>query len=142
MKHILPFLSALALTLLNTNTFAQKSKTEDDYNLKKAIELLQAGGDEAEALELLDKQLADTPDNARALVQRVRLYRRSRELGAALSDINHALRVNVPKKTGIPASTLYWWKAWIYYDLREHGKEVEAFRQAYDLARKDNKESL
>ena len=142
MKHILTLLSAILLTLLSSNVYAQKNKSEDDYKLKKAIELLQNGGDETQALDLLDKQLEATPDNVQALVQRARLYRRSRELGPALADINHALRVNRPKKSTIPTSTLYWWKAWIYYDLRDYDKEVEAFRQAYELAQKDNKESL
>ena len=93
-------------------------------------------------MELLNEQLATTPDHVPALVQRARLHRRDRELGPALADINHALRANKPKKSGIQQSTLYWWKAWIYYDLREFGNEVDAFRQAYELAQKDDRENL
>ena len=101
MKRILTLLSVVVLTVLSNNVYAQKTKTENDYNLKKAYEVLNEEKDEAKALDLVTKQLRETPDNVDALVLRVRLLRRKREFGQALQDINHALKVNKPKKTDI-----------------------------------------
>ena len=110
MKHFATILAALLLTLLSTNVYAQK-KNDNDYNLKKAYEVLNEEKDEAKALDLVTKQLRETPDNVDALILRTRLLRRKHEFGQALQDINHALKVNKPKKTEVANSTLHWWKA-------------------------------
>ena len=89
------------LTVLSGNVYAQKNKTENDYNLKKAYEVLNEEKDEAKALDLVNSQLRGTPDNVEALLLRVRLLRRKEEFGQAFQDINHALKVNKPKKTEI-----------------------------------------
>ena len=125
MKRILTLLSAVLLTVLSGNVYAQKNKTENDYNLKKAYEVLNDEKDEAKALDLVNSQLRETPDNVEALLLRVRLLRRKEEFGHALLDINHALKVNKPKKTEIAMSTLHWWKAYLYRDMYE--KENAAF---------------
>ena len=117
MKHILTMVSAILLTILSTNVYAQKNKPENDYNLKKAYEVLNEEKDEAKALDLVTMQLRETPDNADALILRTRLLRRKHEFGQALQDINHALKVNKPKKSEIAMSTLHWWKAYIYQDM-------------------------
>ena len=143
MKRILTLLSAVVLlTLLGGNAYAQKTKTENDYNLKKAYEVLNEDKDESKALDLVTKQLRETPDKVDALVLRVRLLRRKREFGQALQDINHALKVNKPKKTEVANSTLHWWKAYIYQDMRDKENAVASFKTAYELAKKDNKENL
>ena len=142
MKRILILLSALLLTALGSDVYAQKTKTENDYNLKKAYEVLNEEKDEAKALDLVTKQLRETPDNVDALVLRVRLLRRKREFGQALQDINHALKVNKPKKTEVANSTLHWWKAYIYQDMRDKENAAASFKTAYELAKKDNKENL
>lgn len=142
MKHILTILTAILLATLSVNVYAQKNKTENDYNLKKAYEVLNEEKDEAKALDLVTKQLRETPDNVDALVLRVNLLRRKREYGQALQDINHALKVNKPKKTKVAMSTLHWWKAFIYQDMRDKDNAVASFKTAYELAQKDNKENL
>ena len=142
MKRILILLSALLLTALGSDVYAQKTKTENDYNLKKAYEVLNEEKDEAKALDLVTKQLRETPDNVDALVLRVRLLRRKREFGQAFQDINHALKVNKPKKTEVANSTLHWWKAYIYQDMRDKENAAASFKTAYELAKKDNKENL
>ena len=142
MKRILTLLSAILLTVLSGNVYAQKNNTDNDYNLKKAYEVLNEEKDEAKALDLVTKQLRETPDNVDALVLRVRLLRRKHEFGQALQDINHALKVNKPKKTEVAMSTLHWWKAYIYQDMRDKEKAVASFKTAYDLGKKDNKDNL
>ena len=142
MKNIIAILSALMLTLLCGQANAQKTKTDNDYNLQRAWEAVREEKDEAKAFDLVTRQLKETPDNVQALILRARLYRRKGEYGAALSDINHALKVNKPKKSETPMSTLHWWKGHIYQDMGETEKSSDALAKAYALARKDDKENL
>lgn len=140
MKHILTILSAILLATLGVNAYAQKNV--NDYNLKKAYEVLNEEKDEVKALDLVNKQLRDTPDNVQALLLRVRLNRSKGEYGKALADVNHALKVNKPKKSEVAMSTLYWWKGHIYQDMDETALSCEALGKAYALARKDNRDNL
>ena len=141
MKRIITIISALMLTLFCGNVYAQKNSTSD-FNLKKAYEVLQEEKDEAKALDLVSKQLRETPDNVDALLLRVRLLRRKKEFGQALQDINHAMKVNKPKKTEMKNSTLHWWKAYIYQDMGDKVNAAASFKTAYELAQKDDKENL
>ena len=142
MKRLLTILAAILLTVLCGNVYAQKNKNDNDYNLKKAYEVLQEEKDEAKALDLVNKQLRETPDNVEALLLRVRLLRRKKDFGQALRDINHALKVNKPKKTDMQNSTLHWWKAYIYRDMGDDQNAAASFKTAYDLAQKDDKDNL
>ena len=142
MKKIVPLLTVTLLTVLSVNAYAQKNKTDNDYNLKKAYEVLQEENDEAKGLELVNKQLRETPDNVESLLLRVRLLRRKNEFGQAPQDINHAIKVNKPKKTEVRNSTLHWWKAYIYEDMGDKVNAAASFKTACELARKDDKENL
>lgn len=142
MKKIVTLLTVTLLTVLSVNAYAQKNKTDNDYNLKKAYEVLQEENDEAKGLELVNKQLRETPDNVESLLLRVRLLRRKNEFGQAPQDINHAIKVNKPKKTEVRNSTLHWWKAYIYEDMGDKVNAAASFKTACELARKDDKENL
>ena len=142
MKRILTLMVAILLATMSGNVYAQKNKNDNDYNLKKAYEVLQEEKDEAKALDLVNKQLRDTPDNVEALLLRVRLLRRKKDFGQALRDINHALKVNKPKKTEMQNSTLHWWKAYIYRDMGDDQNAAASFKTAYELAQKDDKDNL
>lgn len=102
--------------------------------------MLKENNDRDEALKLLGKQLGLTPDNVEALMLRMRIYRQQDEPGKALADINHAIKVNKPKVTEIENSTLYWWKGYVYQDLRDKEKAAATLKTAYQLAQKDNPE--
>ena len=142
MKHILNLLAALLLATLSVNVYAQKNKPENDYNLKKAYEVLNEEKDEAKALDLVNKQLKETPDNVDALMLRMRLYRQKKDYGRALEDLNHIMKVNKPKKTDLQTSTIHWWKAYIYDDMGDKANAAASLKIAYELAKKDNKENL
>ena len=142
MKKIVTLLTVTLLTVLSVNAYAQKNKTDNDYNLKKAYEVLQEENDEAKGLELVNKQLRETPDNVESLLLRVRLLRRKNEFGQAPQDINLALKVNKSKKTEVQNSTLHWWKAYIYEDMGDKVNAAASFKTACELARKDDKENL
>ena len=142
MKKYFAILLALMLTLLCGQAYAQKNKSVNEYNLQKAYEVLNEENDEVKGLDLVNKQLLETPDNTEALLLRARLLRRKREFGQALQDINHALKVNKPKKTEIATSTLHWWKAYIYRDMSDLTNAAASFKTAYELALKDNKDNF
>ena len=142
MKRLILILSTMLLTLIGTDALAQKKDSDNDYNLKKALEVLREEKDEAKALDLVNKQLRETPDNIDALVFRAHLLRKKEDYGGALADLNHALKVNKPKKSGTPTSFLHWWKGYIYSDMGEDKRAAESLAEAYRLARKYNKGDL
>ena len=142
MKRILALSSIILLAALQGNLYAQKNKSESDYNLKKAYEVLNEEQNETKGLELVNKQLLETPDNIEALLLRINLLRRSGDYAQAMRDINHAIRVNKPKKSEIPNSTLYWWKGYIYDDMGDEQNAAASLRTAYELAYKENAENL
>ncbi len=144
-KLLMLILAAAAALGLPAEGFGQKSKdgAEDDYNLKKAWEVLQEdSNDTATALELLEKQLKATPDNVEALFLRARIYQCTEKYASALTDLNRAIKINVPKKTDIANSTLHAWKADVYSDSGDFKKAEEEQKLTVALARKDNRESL
>ena len=98
----------ILMASITTIASAQKSKTDSDYNLRKAYEVLNEERDEGKAMELVDSQLKLTPDNVDALMLRARLNRHKMDFAQALRDINHALKDNKPKKTGTQNSTIHW----------------------------------
>ena len=148
MKHrkILMLLLAVTAALgMPAEGFGQKSKdgAEDDYNLKKAWEVLQKDSNDTDtALALLKEQLKTTPDNVEALYLRARVYKSTEEYASALTDLDHAIKVNKPKKTDIANSTLHAWKAAVYADTGDFKKAEEEQGLTVALAQKDNKESL
>ena len=143
MKHILTLMSAIALTVLSGNVYAQKNKSNDnDYNLRKAEEVLQEENDEAKALDLLNKQIEQTPDNIDALFMRIRLLCSKGEYGRAMTDINHALKVNKPKKSEMPNAVFHWWKSTVYERLGDHGQYLSTLKTAYEVAKKEETEVL
>ncbi|MBQ9584116.1 MAG: TIGR02281 family clan AA aspartic protease [Bacteroidales bacterium] len=142
MNRIITILAVLLLAAVNTTLFAQKNTAANDYNLQKAYEVLNEEKDEEKAMELVSKQLKETPDNVDALILRAQLFRLKDEPGRAMRDINHAIKVNKPKKSEIANSTLHWWKACIYQDMGDWKSAAASFKTAYEMARKDSKESL
>jgi len=142
MKHTLTLLAAILLATLGTNAYAQKNKTANDYNLQKAYEVLNEEEDEAKALDLVNKQLRETPDNVEALMLRMKLYRQKQDFGRALEDINHVLKVNKPKKTDLQTSSIHWWKSYIYDDMGDTANAAASLKTAYELAKKDNRDNL
>lgn len=142
MKHILTLFTTILLATLSINAYAQKSKSENTYNLQKAYDVLNEEKDEAKALRLVGEQLRETPDYVDALILRTRLLRRKEDYAQALRDINHAIKVNKPKKTEVAMSVLHWWKAYVYQDMGDKQNAAASFKTAYELAQKDNKENL
>lgn len=142
MKKIITLMSALLLTLASGTLYAQKTTTESDYNLRKAYEALNEEKDVDKALDLVSKQLKDTPDNVDALMFRIRIYQNREEFGKALADVNRAIKMNNSKKSGFEQSTLYWWQSYAYAGLGDDAKAATAASTAYKLAQKEKSEYL
>lgn len=140
MRKTISLLSAILLTLVSVDLHAQKNAIDNDYNLRKAYEVLKEEKNVDKALDLVSQQLEDTPDNVDALMLRMRLYQNREDFGKALADVNHALKVNRPKKTGIEKSTLYWWQGYAYAGLLDDAKAAMALKTAYELAQKEKSE--
>lgn len=137
-------MGAAALMLISNPCHAQSKKgsDKDTYNLQRAYEVLQQDNDEEKALELLGEQLNETPDNIEAILLRSRIFRNRGDYASAISDLNRAIKANKPKKSGMPMSSLHWWKATYYSEVGDHRKAAECYDDVLKLAAKDNKESL
>ncbi len=57
MKSILTLMVALLLATMSGIIYAQKNKTDNDFNRKKAYEFLNEEKDDVKALDLVNKQL-------------------------------------------------------------------------------------
>ncbi len=138
MKYIkLILLSALLLTF--APAFGQNT---DDYKIQKAYEVLQEDKNEEKALGLLREVLKSSPDNVEALQLRARIYRNTAEYGYALTDLNRAIKVNKPKKSGIVQSYLYFLRAAVYSTMKEKERAAADYGKAAELARKDDREKV
>lgn len=138
MKNYL--LIILLLFVGNCNSYGQK-KLASDYNLKKAIELLQNDGDEKEVMKHLDLQLGETPQNADVYMAKASVYRKQKRYDMALSSINKALKFY--QKNGMfPKYSMYWWRASIYEKLEEHDKALADYGTTYKIALKEASEDI
>lgn len=138
MKRILCLIAVAFGALLSLPSFAQGHS--DDFNYKKAVEILRDNGDESEALDLFSKQLKSTPNHVPSLINRARLLAIQKEYGDAMSDVNLALKVNKPKYSGIYTSTLYRWKGIIYERMDDDRSAATWYKKAYEASMKDNPE--
>ncbi|MFG6341883.1 MAG: tetratricopeptide repeat protein [Alistipes sp.] len=138
MKNYL--LIILLLFVGNCNSYGQK-KLASDYNLKKAIELLQNDGDEKEVMKYLDLQLGETPQNADVYMTKATVYRKQKRYDMALSSINKALKFY--QKNGMfPKYSMYWWRASIYEKLEEYDKALADYGTTYKIALKEALENI
>ena len=80
-----------ALTLLSIQACAQR-KVVSDYNYRKAVEAYFEDDDDEKALELLNKQIDDTPNHIDSRFIRARIYWSTDKYDAALRDISYAIK--------------------------------------------------
>ena len=107
---------------------------QSDYNLRKAVELMDSG-DYAESMKYLERQLEETPENAVAYLFRGQLYLYQEKYGKALSDMSSAIKF-YSKSDDLPRYSAYWWRALIYMALEDNDKALDDFDTACRLARK------
>lgn len=120
--------------------FAQK-KQSSTYNFERAKELVQQKGNPEEILELLDRQLKETPKYADALFLRAGIYATQKNFDRALADVNRAIACYKRKNADYSKSCLYSFRAYVYAEyLDEPDKALADYNTAYELVDKDNLE--
>lgn len=137
-KLVLVLISAL--TLFSTQACAQSKKTSD-LNFHKALEAFYGDDDDDKALELVNKQLDETPDHLDSRFLRAQIYWRADKNDAALRDLAYAIK-NYKGKPIVNKSTLWGQQGAIYDEMERYSDAVASYRQAVKLAKKDNPERV
>ena len=108
-------LAVIALLLGVQITFAQNVKRPDSYNYTRGVEAVQSNNFE-EALEYLNKELEENPDNGYALVWIAYVRSYQEEYGRALTAVDKAFK-NIPKKDKEYRTFVFLTRAEIYRQL-------------------------
>ena len=134
------FIIMVILTILAPQACAQR-KVVSDYNYRKAVEAYFEDDDDEKALELLNKQIDETPNHIDSRFIRARIYWSTDKYDAALRDISHAIK-HYKGKPRVYKSTLWGLQGAIYDDMERYPEAAESYKQAVKLARKDNPEKV
>lgn len=115
------------------------AQTSDNYNYYKAVELLDEGGDPKEARQLVTELLEENPKHIESYLLLATLDRLDKDYASAMSQIDQAMKMN-HRKSGVCNSTIMWWKATIYSDVKEIRKAVDVMKEAVAVAKKRKSE--
>lgn len=102
--------------------FAQNVKRPDTYNYNRGVEAIQNNNTE-EALEYLNKELNDNPDNGYALAWIALVRNYQEEYGRALTAVDLAIK-HIPKKDKQYRAFAYIIRAEVYVRLDENEKAL------------------
>lgn len=108
--------------------FAQNIKRPDSYNYSRGVEAIQNNNAE-EALEYLNKEMEDNPDNGYALAWIAVVRNYQEEYGRALTAADLAIK-NIPKKDKQYRALAYIVRAEVYVRLDEKEKALADFSSA------------
>ena len=132
----------LSLTLILVSLIAcGQRKVVSDYNYRKAVEAYFEDDDDDKALELLNKQIDDTPNHIDSRFIRARIYWSTDKYDAALRDISYAIK-HYKGKPSVYKSTLWGLQGAIYDDMERYPDAADSYKQAVKLAKKDNPEKV
>ena len=134
------FIIMVVLTILAPQACAQR-KVVTDYNYRKAVEAYFEDDDDEKALELLNKQINETPNHIDSRFIRARIYWSTDKYDAALRDISHAIK-HYKGNPNVYKSTLWGLQGAIYDDMERYPDAAESYKQAVKLAKKDNPEKV
>lgn len=124
----------IALTLLLSNTFLlakTESKLPDTYAFTRGVEAYQEGKNQ-DALDWLNKEISDHPDNGYAYIYISALRYGNDEYGKALSAINQALK-KLPKKDKEYTAVAYGTRAGIYLVMEDTISALKDYEAAIKL---------
>lgn len=102
--------------------FAQNIKRPDSYNYNRGVEAIQKNNAE-EALEYLNKELKDNPNNGYALAWIATVRNHKEEYGRALSAVDLAIKY-IPKKDKQYRAFAYIVRSEVYVGLEEKDKAL------------------
>ena len=134
------FIIMVILTILAPQAFAQRKYTSD-LNFQKALEAYYHDDDDDKALELVNKQLDETPDHLDSRFLRAQIYWRADKNYAALRDLAYAIN-HYKGKPQVYKSTLWGLQGAIYDEMERYSDAAASYRQAVKFAKKDNPERV
>lgn len=125
------------MLLCSTSVWAQKMKRPDSYNYNRGVEAIQNNNAE-EALEYLNKEISEYPDNGYAYswIALVRNY--LEEYGKALTAANMAIK-KTPSKDKEYVSFAYATRATIYLNLEDTVRAIKDCTQAISATPEDSR---
>ncbi len=138
-KFITLTLAVLSLALQPLS--AQNTEGTDNYKFHKAMEIIENGGDLAEARKLVSENIEANPNHIDSYLLIARIDREEDDYASALRAIELATKNN-HKKSGFSEAFLLWWKGVIYGDIGDFQKAVDTMKQAVKLAKKNDKGNL
>ena len=118
----------LAMLFCCSIAFAQHVKRPDTYNYNRGVEAIQNNNAE-EALEYLNKELEDNPNNGYALAWIATVRKYQEEYGRALTAVDLAIKY-IPKKDKQYRAFAYIVRAEVYIGLDEKDKALADFTSA------------
>ena len=129
-KFITLTLAVLCLALQPLS--AQNTEGTDNYKFHKAMEIIENGGDLAEARKLVSENIEANPNHIDSYLLIARIDREEDDYASALRAIELATKNN-HKKSGFSEAFLLWWKGVIYGDIGDFQKAVDTMKQAVKL---------
>lgn len=107
---------------------AEDIKRPDSYNYTRGVEAMHQGN-YPEALEYLNKELENDPQNGYAVVYIAAVYNNIKDYGKALTAVDKAVNL-IPKKDKVFRSNALNLRAQIYYNLEKKDEALKAYTQA------------
>lgn len=128
------------MTIFAPQACAQRNIVSD-YNYRKAVDAFYDEDDDDKALDLVTKQLDDTPDHLDSRFLRAKIYWRADKYDAALRDVAYAIK-HYKGNPSVYKSTLFGLQGAIYDDMKKYEEAAASYNQAAKFAKKDNPERL
>lgn len=140
MKHIIMLMLAVFSLALQPLS-AQKTEGTDNFKYHKATEILDEGGDPAEARKLAVENIKENPKHIDSYLLIAGVDRREGDFASAMRIVDQAMKNN-HKKSGFSEAVLLWWKGIIYEEMGELRKAAETMEVVVKMARKEKSEHL
>lgn len=125
------------MLLCSTSVWAQKMKRPDSYNYNRGVEAIQNNNAE-EALEYLNKEIGEYPDNGYAYSWIALVRNHLEEYGRALTAANMAIK-KTPSKDKEYVSFAYATRAAIYLNLEDTVHAIKDYSQAISATPEDSR---
>ena len=133
MKSILTLmLAVLSLSLQPLST--QKTEGTDNFKYHKAVEILDEGGDPADARKLAVENIKENPKHIDSYLLIAGVDRREGDFASAMRIVDQAMKNN-HKKSGFSEAVLQLWKGIIY----EESKTININQTQIETHHKDSK---
>lgn len=129
---LLSFLIACSAAL-----YADNIKRPDSYNYTRGVEAVQNNNAE-EALEYLDKEISEHPDNGYAFMWVALVRNYNEEYGRALTAANNAVK-KIPSKDKEFKASAYSTRATVFLNLEDTVQAMKDYAQAIALTPEDDR---